>query len=233
MQKEKAKGVTQASSGLNSHDIYDTSIAKPVLKKVVYKPADLNKIVAGLNYLTADKRPLLLDTLSKYPNIFKGKCGDWKGEEVSIRLKPGSKPYYAWAYLIPISQREATEMEIQCQCDIGALQPLTTKEAKLNKWAFPTFGVPKKNVPIQIVAHLCKLNCMLGHAEFHIPTIDNTLTQIQGFKYATAIDLNMGYMALRLDTHDRSILQIIFPFGINEYQVLPMGVKPAKNLFQS
>ncbi len=40
-------------------------------------------------------------------------------------------------------------------------------------------------------------------------------------------------MALRLDAHARSILQIIFPFGIYKYQVLPMGVKPATDLFQS
>ncbi len=173
---------------------------------MVYEPADLNNIVAGLNYLTADKKPILLETLSKYPNIFKGKHGDWKGEEVSIRLKPGSKPYYAQAYLIPISQQEATELEIQSQCDIGALRPLTAKEAKLNEWAFPAFGVPKKNGQIQIVADLCKLNCMLERSEFHIPTIDDTLTIIQGFKFAIAIDLNMGYMALRLDAHARSIL---------------------------
>ncbi len=109
LQKEKAKKVTQDSSGLNSEDIYNTNIAKPVLKKVVYEPADLNKILAGLNYLTADKKPLLLNTLSKYPNVFEGERGDWKGEEVSIRLEPGSKPYYVQGYLIPISQREATK----------------------------------------------------------------------------------------------------------------------------
>ncbi|KAL7450320.1 hypothetical protein ACHAXS_000226, partial [Conticribra weissflogii] len=43
----------------------------------------------------------------------------------------------------------------------------------------------------------------------------------------------MGYQALRLDDYAKSILRIIFPFGIYEYQVLPMGVKPATDLFQS
>ncbi len=106
------------------------------------------------------------------------------------------------------------------------------QEAKLNKWAFPAFGVPKKNRQIWIVTYLRKLNCMLEHAEFHILTIDNTLTRIQGFKHAMAINLNMGYMALRLNAHTQLVLQIIFLFGIYEYQVLPMGVKPAMDLFQ-
>ncbi len=70
LQKEKAKRASQDSMGLNSKDIYNINSTKPVLKNVVYEPADLNKIVSSLNYLLADEKPLLLDTLSKYPSIF-------------------------------------------------------------------------------------------------------------------------------------------------------------------
>lgn len=92
---KKVKSEEQPSTIATSEEIYLTGPAKPTLKKVVYKPADLHKTVSGLDYLLVDKKPLLLKTLEKYPTIFEGKRKDWKGEEVSIHLKTGSKPYYA------------------------------------------------------------------------------------------------------------------------------------------
>lgn len=40
-------------------------------------------------------------------------------------------------------------------------------------------------------------------------------------------------MALSLNAHAQSILQIIFLFGIFKYQVLTMGIKPTTDIFQA
>ncbi len=182
--------------GEKAKEVFLTGSTKAVFKKVVHEPANLPELVSKLDYLSTAQKAALLATLAEFPQILEGKKGDWKGEEISIHLKEGSKPYYVKAYPIPLLQQEAYEVEVERQCAIGLLRKLTAKEVELNDWAFPAFGVPKKNCKIRIVAELWKVNNMIERSEFHIPAIEDTLTSIKGFLFATGIDLNMGYQAL-------------------------------------
>ena len=54
-----------------------------------------------------------------------------------------------------------------------------------------------------------------------------------GFKYATHINLNRGYLSIPLDKKTRNILNIVMPFRFFECQVLPMGINSASDLFQA
>ena len=56
--------------------------------------------------------------------------------------------------------------------------------------------------------------------------------ELEGFTYATAIDLNMGYYTIRLDPEASRYCTIIFPWG-NSYKRLPMGIAGSPNIFQS
>ncbi len=105
-----------------------------------------------MDYLNTAQKSALLATLAEFPEIFEGKKGDWKGEEIFIRLEEGSKPYYAKAYLIPLSQREAFEVKVERQCFIGSLCKLTVKEVELNNWAFLAFWSSQEEQP--------SLNCV-------------------------------------------------------------------------
>jgi hypothetical protein len=59
------------------------------------------------------------------------------------------------------------------------------------------------------------------------------LQEIEGFSYATALDLNMGYYTIRLDTDDASkICTIIFPWGKYSYKRLPLGIAGSPDIFQ-
>ena len=80
---------------------------------------------------------------------------------------------------------------IYWQCDIGAMLQVTGKEAEQNEWALAAFGVTK-NGEIWSVIDIQKLNEICKWSEFHIPIIDQTLQQIEGFLYAMGLDLNMG-----------------------------------------
>ncbi len=135
---------------------------KGALKQLTYEAADLPTIVAGRPNLNAEQKKQLLTVFRKHKAIFAGKRGNWKGEEVSIRLKEGAKPYYTRPYPIPLKHLDATKHKLERQCDIGALRRLTGKECKVNKWAFPAFGVPKKNTgEIRLVIDFQKLNEMI------------------------------------------------------------------------
>jgi hypothetical protein len=59
---------------------------------------------------------------------------------------------------------------------------------------------------------------------FPIPKISTVLQELKGLTFATALDLNMGYCSIRLDTDASKICTIIYPWGKYSYKQLPMGI---------
>jgi hypothetical protein len=58
------------------------------------------------------------------------------------------------------------------------------------------------------------------------------LQEMEGFSYATALDLNMGYYTIRLDPDASKICTIIFPWRKYSYKRLPMGIAGSPDIFQ-
>ncbi len=58
------------------------------------------------------------------------------------------------------------------------------------------------------------------------------LQEIEGFSYATALDLNMGYYTIRLDPDASKICTNIFSWGKYSYKILPMGIAGSPDIFQ-
>ena len=63
-------------------------------------------------------------------------------------------------------------------------------------------------------------------------TVADILQNLEGFKYATSLDLNMGYYTIRLTRHTQELCTIIAPWGKYSYQQLPMGVAVSSDIFQ-
>ncbi len=55
---------------------------------------------------------------------------------------------------------------------------------------------------------------------------------MEGFTYATALDINMGYYTIWLDLDAQKICTIILPWGKYSYQRLPMGMAGSPEIFQ-
>ena len=128
-------------------------------------------------------------------------------------------PFYGKVYPIPLKQLEVSKNEVYHQCEIGALRELKGKDAENRSWAFPAFGVPKKDGTIQLVIVFRKVNAMLVRSEHPLPTINDLIQTIVGFNFTTGLDLNMGYLSMPLDGPSKAILTIIMPFGLLECQV--------------
>jgi hypothetical protein len=67
---------------------------------------------------------------------------------------------------------------------------------------------------------------------FPIPKISTVLKELNGFTFATALDLNMGYYTIRLDPDASKICTIIFPWGKYSYKRLPTGIAGSPDIFQ-
>ncbi len=67
---------------------------------------------------------------------------------------------------------------------------------------------------------------------FLIPKIITVLQEIEEFSFATALDLNMSYITIRLDPDASKICTIIFPWGKYSYKQLLMGIAGSPDIFQ-
>ena len=59
------------------------------------------------------------------------------------------------------------------------------------------------------------------------------MQELEGFQYATALDLNIGYYTLRLDLVTQELFTITPPLGKYSYLRLPMGASNAPDIFQA
>ena len=109
--------------------------------------------------------------------------------------------------------------EIDCLIAKGVL-----KWQPLSKWASPSFIIPKKDHTVHTISDFRELNKRNGRKPYPIPKISTTLQELEGFTYATTLDLNMGYYTIRLDPTAAKMCTIIFTWGKYSYQRLPMGL---------
>jgi hypothetical protein len=95
-----------------------------------------------------------------------------------------------------------------------------------------SFIVPKNNNTLRFHSNFWEVNKRLVRKPFPIPKISAVLQELEGFSFATALDLNMGYYTIRLDPDASKKFTIIFPWGKYSYKQLPMGVAGSPDIFQ-
>ncbi len=117
--------------------------------------------------------------------------------------------------------------EIQRLSDLGVLEWQPSSD-----WAAPLFIQPKKNKTVCFLTNFGEVNKRLVRKPFPIPKISTLLQEVEGFSYATALDLNMGYYTISLDPDRSKICTIIFPWGKYSYKILPMGIAGSLDIFQ-
>ena len=182
-----------------------------------YEAADLDDVVAGCTHLTADERTRLKILLLQYQEIFDGALGKWKGEQVKIHLKPEATPYHARAFPIPRIHEKTLRMEVERLCRLGVLRKVNRSE-----WAAPTFIIPKKDGTVRFISDFRELNKRIKRHPFPVPKIQDLMLKLEGFKYATSLDLNMGYYHLEIHPESKHLCTIVLPWGKYEYQKLPI-----------
>ena len=169
-----------------------------------------------------------------YEEFFDGTLGDWNRPPVSIEMREGAKPYHGRPYSIAQIHKAVLMKEINRLEDIGVL---VLKRQSSSQWALPTFIIPKKDMTVRTITitiiDFRELNKRIVRRPYPIPKISTTLQELEGFTYATALDLNMGYYTIRLDPKAVEMFTIIFPWGKYSYLGLPMGFAGSADIFQA
>jgi hypothetical protein len=98
---------------------------------------------------------------------------------------------------------------------------------------FAIFHHIKKDNTMHVVSDFGEVNKRIVRKPLPIPKISTVLQELEGFTYATALDLNMGYYTIRLDPDASKCCAIILPWGKYSYLLLPMGVACYPDIFQA
>jgi hypothetical protein len=160
-----------------------------------------------------------LQLLKKYKSLFDGTLDDWKTKPVSFQLKEGISPHHGQAFPVPKIHKDTIMKEVERLCKLGVLERQPASE-----WASPSFIIPKKDNTVCFLSDFWEVNKRLVRKLFPIPKISMVLQEIEGFSFATALDLNMGYYTIRLDQDASKACTIIFPWRKYSYNQITMGI---------
>jgi hypothetical protein len=95
---------------------------------------------------------------------------------------------------VPQSLEATTKSEMKRLTDIDVFNRSSDSE-----WAAPIFIQAKKTGDVRILTDFRKLNAQIKIKPFPLPKVSDLLRKLSGLKYATAIDLLMGYYHIPLD----------------------------------
>ena len=192
-----------------------------------YEKADIKQVVQECTHLSKKERHSLYTLLRKFEPMFDGKLGRWKGKPYDIELKPDVTPYHSRPFSLPKCYEKTLRKEVERLCKIGVL-----KRVNRSEWGAPTFIIPKKDQTVRFISDFRELNKRIKRKPYPIPRIQDLLLKLEGFTYATSLDLNMGYYHIELSPMSKQMCTIVLPWGKYEYQKLPMGLCNSPDIFQ-
>jgi hypothetical protein len=187
-----------------------------------YEKADLDAYFKLDDHFDSKQKISLKSLLSKYEHLFDGLLGAWKTDPVDLRQKSGEMPFQLSPFPAPKIHKETLKKEINRLCDLRVLKPQVASE-----YQSPSFIIPK-NGTVCVVSDFRVLNLKLQQVSYPIPRILDILISLDCFTYATSIDLNMSYYAMRLTPNAQKLCTIVFPWGKYSYFRLHMGIENSK-----
>jgi hypothetical protein len=194
-----------------------------------YKPPDIDDYVETMEHLDDDEKLKVKALLVKHMSVLDGKLGTWVGKPISLPLKPDVKPYCAkQPYPIPQSREAEAKATVAQLVEAGILVRSNESE-----WGSPCFFLPKKDSGLRFICDLREINKRLVRKPYPLPKVQDLLRKIGKFKYATTLDLVMGFYNITMDEEAQRICTLILPWGKYRLTRLAMGLVIAPDVFQA
>lgn len=184
----------------------------------------IDSVETEANDITEYKQKLI----TEYPNLFQG-LGKIKGTTYDLKLEDNAQPFaIITPRRIPVPLMEKVEKELQEMQHEGVIEEVTDP----TQWCAPMVVVTKSNGEIRICADFTELNKHVLRERLQLPSVDETLAQLQEAKIFTKLDANSGFWQLCLTEKSSNYLTFITPFGRFKYKRLPFGICSAPEVYQ-
>ena len=129
--------------------------------------------------------------LQKFENVFSKEMFDtlppWKPRDHAIELEPGSKPTNCKVYLL--SLKEQVELDTFLEENLHTRRICPSK----SPMASPVFFIKKKDGLLRLIQDYQALNSIMVKNHYPILLISELITQLQGAKYFTKLDVQWGF----------------------------------------
>ncbi|UYV84424.1 hypothetical protein LAZ67_X002122 [Cordylochernes scorpioides] len=188
----------------------------------------LNLFNISFNYLHNLDSFNIDSLLNDYGSIFEYKSNPIKGIKCHLDVKADFIPKFYKFRQVPFALKQLVENEIDKLVDLNILSPIDKSDC-----ASPLVCVAKPNGQIRLCADFKKsLNPYLEDIKYPIPNIDLVLSNFQGKKLFTKLDLSKAYHQIEMDDISKKYLVVSTHKGLYKYNRLAFGIKTASEIFQ-
>ena len=156
--------------------------------------------------------------------------GKYRGEPARIHVDESVKPVAQPHRRVPFHVRKQVEEKLkQLEND-----DIIERVEGPTPWVSPIVVVPKPNKPkeIRICVDMRSLNKAIIRERHIIPTIDDVVSDLNGCKVFSKIDLNQGYHQIPLHPDSRALSTFSTHVGLFQYKRLNFGLSCAAEIFQ-
>jgi hypothetical protein len=206
--------------------------AAPTFPPAAVPARDANTIkhIADLELpeLTSLQPLALSNLLRENVALFNEGLGRFTGPPLSVKtIGPNPKPFHRKAYRIPHSKIAKAKAEVEEYVRLGIWKPNFD-----SPWGSPTMFLDKPSGDLRLVTDFREVNKLLCRKPYPMPKIDELFQNIDGYDYATILDLQKGFYHVALDEKAQRIFTTVLPWGKYTYQQMPMGYAGAPDVFQ-
>ena len=129
--------------------------------------------------------------------------------------------------MVPRINKETFQKDLERLLKIGVLTPVQQYQ-----YGTPVFIIPNKEGTVGFIIDYLRFNQKLVRKPYQLSIIGNTIQQLEGFHYVTALYINMGYYTIRFFNMSQEMTTIVTKFGKFGYNRLPMGMCASGDIFQ-
>ena len=135
--------------------------------------------------------------------MFDGNLGTWHGKPYDIKLKPDAESYHGKKFPVPRIHELTFKQELN---RLEAFKVL--KKVNRYQWGAPKFLIPNKDSTVRFIYDFRELNKCILRQRYPIPKIQDLLLRLEGFRYGTTLNLNMGYYNIELSAKSKELCTI-------------------------
>lgn len=185
-------------------------------------------IKVSINFVSSTGISMTKEMLQKHSEVFKEGLGTYRGEPVTIHLKPDANPRFLKARPVPFAIKKRVEKEIDRLMTEGVLRPVS-----YSQWATPVVPIVKKTGEIRLCGdYRSTVNQATESDTYPMPTANEIFAIVAGGRYFTTLDLERAYTQVVVDEDTAKLLTLNTCKGLYTVHRLAFGVKACPGIFQ-
>ncbi|CAB3993335.1 Transposon Tf2-9 poly [Paramuricea clavata] len=163
----------------------------------------------------------------RYPSVFDG-VGKLTNYQQKISINTNIKPVAQPPRRIPFHVRKQVSAKLE---ELERLDIIEEVRGP-TPWVSPLVVVPKSSGEIRVCVDMRQVNTAVIRERYPIPTVEESLQDLNGAAVFSKLDLKWGYHQIELDEQSRELTTFTTHDGLYRYKRLMFGISAAPEIYQ-